>query len=95
MLEKNLNIKKVTHDKKGNIVLQCPTAHDAVAVHEQATKDLPRHTILEPRSPSCIINVVGFYTEHDVDTMHELLIQGNVAFSALKDKPLEDVKKTF
>ena len=95
VLEKNLNIKKVTHDKKGNIVLQCPTAHDAVAVHEQATKDLPRHTILEPRSPSCIINVVGFYTEHDVDTIHELLIKGNVAFSALKDKPLEDVKKLF
>ena len=94
-LDNNLKVKKATWDTKGNIVLVCPSAQDAVAVCEQATVEFPHNTVLEPRSPSSVINIVGFRTSHDLDTLYNLLISANSALSTLKGKPLEEVKMFF
>ena len=94
-LGNNLKVKKATHDKQGNIVLVCPSAQDAVAVREQATKEFPKNTVLEPRSPSSVINIVGFRNKHDENTLNDLLISANSALSSLRDKPHDEVKMFF
>ena len=94
-MDKNLNVKKATHDKKGNIILVCPSAQDALAVHEQATKDFPLNTVLDPKSPTSVINIVGFRTNHSVDILYELLIKANASLSSLQCKPLTEVKMCF
>ena len=90
-----MKVKKATHDKQGNIVLVCPSAQDAVAVREQATKEFPKNTVLEPRSPSSVINIVGFRNNYDENTLNDLLISANSALSSLRDKPHDEVEMFF
>ena len=94
-LNKNLKVKKATRDTQGNIVLVCPSTQDAIAVRQQATLEFPQNTVLEPRSSSSVINIVGFRTDHDVETLCNLLINANPALSSLKDKPLDEIKMFF
>ena len=95
VIHNNLKVKKATHDPNGNVVLICPSAKDAIAVHDQATKDLPHNTVLEPRSASSVINIVGFQTKHELNTLYDLLIKSNIALSSLKGKSLDEIKMFF
>ena len=87
---------EVTNSKRntnGDVVITCPTSTAAQKVKEIATELLPTHTVKDPLVKYSWVNVVGFESNHSIDTVYDLLIKNNFVFEFLKGKSQSDTKE--
>ena len=85
---------QVTNSRRntnGDVVITCPTSSAAKKIKDIATEVLPGHTIKDPLVKFSWINVVGFESNHSIDTVFDLLVKNNMFFEFLKDKDPSDV----
>ena len=81
------NSKRLTN---GNVVITCPSTTAANKIKDLAVQLLPQHTVRDPQVNYSWINVVGFETKHDCDSVYNLLVKNNLSLDSLKGKSVEE-----
>ena len=92
VIDEQIQVTNSKRNVNGDIVITCPTSTAAKKIKDIAAELLPGHTVKDPLVKFSWINVVGFESNHSLDTIHDLLVKNNMFFEFLKGKQLPEVK---